>query len=115
MIVARILMTPEASRTCVPKTLPTLLRRCGWAIGVAGGRLRNKVVESRRRFRVRLEKLGVGADIAGGENSQWLAGQHLAGEFDFEGGGAQEVASIPVACADELFKYRNGRRVPVKK
>ena len=69
------------------------------AVLVAIGRFADDVVEPGRRFRIGLQQLGVGAEIAGGQHAQRLAGFAFAGEFDLDRGRAEQMAGVPVARA----------------
>ena len=67
---------------------------------VAIGRFRDDIIEAGRRLGIRLQQFGVGADVAGGKHAQRLAGRASLGELDLDGGGAEQVAGVPVARAD---------------
>ena len=68
-------------------------------IAVAIGRFRNDVVEAGRRFGIRLQQLGVGADIAGGQHPQRLAAGAFAGKLELDRGRAEQMTGVPIARA----------------
>ena len=83
------------------EVLASKLRRRRRTIGIAIGRFRNDVVEAGRRFRIRLQQLGVRADIAGGQHPQRLAAGAFAGKLggDLYAGG---IVAHPAVQAELL-------------
>ena len=88
-----------AARTSAARCWRRDLRVDRRPVVVAVGRFANDIVQAGRRLRIGLQQLGVGAEIAGGEHPQRLAGRAFAGEFDFDRGRAEQMSGVPVARA----------------
>jgi hypothetical protein len=76
------------------------------AVDIAVGRLRNNIVEPARRLGIGFEQLGIGTEIARGENPQRLTGNALAGKLDLDRRRTEQVTGVPVARANA----RHGRK-----
>ena len=89
-----------ASRTSAASCARRALARDRRPVSVAVGGFGDDIVESRRRFRIGLQQLGVGADIAGGENAQRFPRWLFAGKLELDGGGPEQMSGVPIAGAD---------------
>jgi hypothetical protein len=99
------------------KARATLDRRRGRPIPVAIGRLRDDIVEARWGVGIRLQQFGIGPDIAGCENANWLFQRSSIGALDLDRGGAEQMAGVPVARTnarnhiDPFFVFDRGERL----
>ena len=76
------------------------------AVGAAIGRFADDIIEAGGRFRIGLQHLVIGPDIAGKQNADGLFAGLL--DLDLDRGRAQEMAGIPVARANARHRVDPG-------
>jgi len=86
----------------VGENLAPLFRRHVAALAAAVGRLAADEIEIFGGFRVRMEQLVIGADVAGKQQAQDARAALAGGDLHLDGGGTEDMPGIPEACPHAL-------------